>query len=120
MADATTVHAWMVAQARRRAAGPALARQPAWPAAVPSTRLGLSHPQTHPAVASTTICPSVRPDDEPAVDAVAEDLRRRVAVEGVERMPVVGHLRPPVRSHGLAEGAHDPGDVLDDHRPLGD
>ena len=48
MADATTVHAWMVAQARRRAAGPTLARQPAWPAAAPSTRLGLSHPRDAP------------------------------------------------------------------------
>jgi hypothetical protein len=61
MVNATTVHVWMVAQARRRAAGPASARQPAWPAAVPSTRLGLSHPQTHPAVAST-IYPSARSD----------------------------------------------------------
>src|SRR5438445_9514245 len=56
MVDATTVHTWMVAPARRRAAAPALARQPAWPAAGTSTRLGLSHPQTHPAVPST-ICP---------------------------------------------------------------
>src|SRR5881398_1807556 len=53
MTDPTTVHAWMVAQTRRRAAAPALARPPAWPASGPSTRLGLSHPQTHPAVAST-------------------------------------------------------------------
>src|ERR1700675_965408 len=53
MADAATGHAWMVAQARRRAAAPALARQPAWAAAGTSTRLGLSHPQTHPDVAST-------------------------------------------------------------------
>src|SRR6266851_3467651 len=53
MADATTVHVWLVAQARRRAAGSALTRLPAWPAAAPSTRLGLRHPQTHPAVAPT-------------------------------------------------------------------
>jgi hypothetical protein len=53
MADAATVHVWMVAQARRRAAGPTLARQRGGPAAVPSTRLGLSHPQTHPAAAPT-------------------------------------------------------------------
>src|SRR5712692_1601328 len=48
MADDTTVHARMMAQALCRAAGPALTRQPAWPAAVPSTRLGLRHPLTHP------------------------------------------------------------------------
>jgi hypothetical protein len=47
------VHAWMVAQARRRAAAPSSPRQPAWAAAGTATRLGLSHPQTHPAAAST-------------------------------------------------------------------
>jgi len=41
MVNATTGHAWMVAQARRRAAAPALARRPAWPASGASTRLGL-------------------------------------------------------------------------------
>ncbi|HEV7132127.1 MAG TPA: hypothetical protein VGN27_00175 [Gaiellaceae bacterium] len=34
-------------------AGVWVSARPAWPAAAPSTRLGLSHPQTHPAVAST-------------------------------------------------------------------
>ncbi len=53
MAGATTVHAWMVAQARHRAAGSALDRQPAWPTAALSPRLGLSHPQTHPAMTPT-------------------------------------------------------------------
>jgi hypothetical protein len=54
MMDAVTVHTWMVAHALRRAAGPAegKANQP-YRSAVPSTRLGLSHPQTHPAVTST-------------------------------------------------------------------
>jgi hypothetical protein len=48
MMDAMTVHAWMVAHALRRAAGPAegKANQP-YRSAVPPTRLGLSHPQTH-------------------------------------------------------------------------
>jgi hypothetical protein len=53
MIDATTRHAWMVAHALRRTAGTALPRQPAFPAAVPSLRLGLSHPQTHTAMTST-------------------------------------------------------------------
>jgi hypothetical protein len=53
MVDATTPPAWMVAHARRRAPGTTLTRQPALPSAVPNTRLGLSHPQTHAAVAST-------------------------------------------------------------------
>src|SRR5664279_3582060 len=39
---------------------------------------------------------SVRLDDEPAVDTVAEDLRRRVAAERVERPAVERDLRPPV------------------------
>jgi len=47
------VHAWMVAHALRPAAGPALLRQPALPSADPTTWLGLGHPQTHPAMAST-------------------------------------------------------------------
>jgi len=41
MVGATTVHTWMVAQARRRAAVPALTRPPAWSAAGTSPRLGL-------------------------------------------------------------------------------
>jgi hypothetical protein len=54
MAGVATVHAWMVAHALRRAAGPAegKANQP-YRSAVPSTRLGLSHPQTHPATTPT-------------------------------------------------------------------
>jgi hypothetical protein len=53
MAAATTAHAWMVAHALRRAAGPTSIRQPACPSVGPTTRLGLSHPQTHSAVAAT-------------------------------------------------------------------
>jgi hypothetical protein len=53
MAGMTTVHAWMVAHALRRADVTALTRQPALPSAVTSTRLGLTHPQTHPTVTPT-------------------------------------------------------------------
>src|SRR3954470_18476544 len=63
---------------------------------------------------------SVSLDDEPAIHAVAQDLCRRIAVEGVEGPAVVGDLRPAVRAHDLAERAHDTGDVLRRHRSVRD
>src|SRR5438876_7597405 len=125
MADATTVHVWLVAQARRRAAGSALTRLPAWPAAVPSTRLGLRHPQTHPAVASTIYAVTV-PRSYGAVrpaEFVAWSVACHVpggivtcAVPVVGRWPrsrVCGELTPLGSTRSILSASHGvPGSLL--------
>src|SRR4051812_39181265 len=107
MADATTVHAWMVAPARRRAAAPALARQPAWPAAGTSTRLGLSHPQTHPAAAST-ICPRSAGERDTGLEPLGERDEQadgRLDVAEVDRLDRCMHV-PKRNGHETCRNAH--------------